>query len=999
MNITSSSIVYRFFTTFLFFTLAYAFSIGGACAETDNVVPELSTNATDADSPIWDGYPSSSASTQDGEGYEKPIATIVPSTKNVIQGDIVYFRLQYENAGSSFYWIMEDQRSADRALRVDTSKLKLGKYRVRVSVTNKARQQASSQVFFEVLANANNTATTKPQETPVAPIDYQGNTNDTPSQPISDNSDKASSVENIESTEDNEDDQKEDDTFNSITIEPTTISLDQGEIASFKSSTTLSNAYDFRWRFGTQLADLDKFQVSTKDVIPGTYKVYLTITNKAGKKTNVSAQLIVRDPDVEKTTVPDLIGKTLEDVDDELKAVELVQGKIEEKEVTENQGKIIKQLPKAGTEVNVNSKVYLVVGVGVEIEVIDVVGKDIEAAKTLLDKRSFSVAIEKKIANEEEEEVVLSQSPKAGTTLKQGETITLVIAEKEVITKVEPSIPVTVTIKTTTPSVEQGANVEFNAEIKNAIKDEDYNYQWTFGKQTSNKKTFVVQTDQLALGKHTIKVHISDNKDNDASNETALEIRAKRLLVPTLTGLSLGEAQSLIKKTGLLLGTIKEQQGDVKKATIKKQSPASGDSVSVDQRINLVVVIPKKVDPVRVDIRFDKTTGKIGEAIVLTTKVTTKTKLNDLHYIYSINNAKKASVDARFTWLPEAEGAYTIFVTAYNEEGAVAKSEPYVIDVDTGWEKPVAKLLPENAVIKQGDSIMFTSNSTYDLNSTLQYEWISSSGHSGSEKMFSIDATDVNAGEYDITLTITDDNKNQSTATAQLVIQEVLESPDNTTNKEKDVVQFSADSKSTEKPTVILNTSRKIVQVGQKIQFNMQVDPQATDILYYYQLGDRKRRQWMKTSAFEHQYDSFGSYSVRAVIKQNGKVYYSDSVTIWVWSSWLLSLVGGLGLFLFIVIWWWTRRIHSDDGDYSNELLHEKDNANKKHTKTKKIETLEEQIPLPQPVGKHDIITEKREREQDSVKLVLIKGITQFILGILLSFVILYIILKLMGLV
>ena len=976
----------------------------------NGVVLELPTSNNEK-TPIWDGYDiKSSASTDktvNREGYEKPIAIIVPSAKNVIQGDIIYFRLQYENAGASFYWIMEDQRSSDRALRIDTSSLTLGKHRVRVSVTNKARQQASSQAFFEVIAksadrSSPSEAVGKTQQDQNTPVDYQGNAiESTVNHP-----DKDSPV--VISEEMNDTD---------IAIIPRILSVDQGEIASFESSTPLSDDHEFHWRFGTQLADLNVFKVSTKDVIPGTYKVYLRVMSKEGNEKNITAQLIVKDPDIDKTNVPNLIGKNIEEADDELKAVELVKGIVEEKEVDENknQGKIIAQFPEAGTEVNINNKVYLVVGISATVDVPNVIGKSIDDARNILNKSSFKIIIEKKVADEKEG-LVLAQSPTAGAALKQGERVKLVIAEAAAIEEEEEEeekeaeevknpLVLDVAIKTTASLVEQGTEVVFNAVLKNIVDDESYTYLWEFGIQKSTKRQFVVKTDELALGEHTIKLHVKDNKDKTITRETRLEIRAKRLLVPTLTNLSLEEARKVIKKAGLLLGTIKKQQGDVEKTTVKEQSPAFGEYINRDQRINLVVTVPEEAketeinNPARVDISFDKTSGKAGEAIVFTTKVTSKTTLSDIHYVYSINNVKKASVDTRFIWTPEVEGTYTISVTAYNEDGAIAKSESYMLDIGTGWEKPIAKILPIKTELKQGDKVEFISNSTYDLNSTLLYEWISSSGHSGNKKGFTIDTTRLDAGGYDVTLTITDDKGNQSTATAHFMLQEVLESTNNTSNadkpsKETDIIQFSAKSKGKEKLTIILNTSRRIAQIGQKIQFNMQIKPQASpEALYYYQLGDKKRRQWMNTANFEHHYNSFGSYSVRAVVKQNGEVYYSDSVTIWIWSIWLLGFIGGTGFFLFTLIWWWTKRSYSNDmNSYNRESFYEENN---------KTRAIEEQVPLPQAQGKHDtaydIVTEKRE--QNSVKSVLIKGIVQFILGILLSFIILYIILKLMGLV
>lgn len=994
MKITFSSIIYSaysLFTTGLFFILINSISVESVFAETDNIVPELSEKSTSKDAPLWNGYqfqPSVESRESDkNEGYKKPIATIVPSAKNVTQGDIIYFRLEYENAGASYYWIMGNQRSADRALKVDSSTLKPGKHRVRVTVTNKARQQASSQAFFEVLAKANSLSSNSEPEnnsekSPVEAIEYQG---------TKDNDNEATEVENT----------------TNITITPTIISLDQGESASFKSNVDSADDYEFRWRFGTQLSDLEAFQISTKDVMPGTYKVFLQVTDKKGKAIDLIAQLIVRDPETDKTRVPNLVGKDIENIADELKAAKLIKGKIDKKNVTENSGKIISQFPDADTEVNINTKIYLVVGVSDDIEMPDVMGKNIDEAKEILSKNSLNITIEKKITDEEEEGQVLSQLPSAGTEVEQGESVKLVVAEvaeKEAIkdkdtelTATEDTIsannPLEVEIETTTLSAEQGTDVIFNAVIKNTAEDEDYSYVWGFGTKKGSGTQFTVKTDELALGEHTVRLQVKNSKNQEANSKVMLNIRVKRLLMPMLENLSLQEAQKTIKEAGLLLGAVEKQQGVVKKAFIKQQSPAFGEYVRPDQPINLVLVIPEKDKnaPVRVDINFDKMSGKAGEPIIFTTKVITKASLSDIHYVYNINNVKKASVDARFTWIPEVEDTYTISVTAYNEGGAIAKSEPYIVNIDTGWEKPIAKLIPEEIEVKQGDKVEFLSRSTYDLNSTLSYEWISSSGHSDNNKAFSIDTVDTNAGAYDVTLTITDDKGNQSTATAKLTIQEILEATQNTNvenaQKEQGIVQFSTDNKAKEKPTVVLSTSRRIAKIGQAIQFNMEVspkNPKATKVLYYYQLGDKRRRQWMETSAFEHQYNSFGSYSVRAVIKQDGDVYYSDSVTVWVWSPWLLGIAGGLGL-LFILIGWWTKRTDKDD---DIEVLYQE-----KLNRT----GLEEQIPLSQAAGKDDIVTEKRE--QDSVKSVLIKGIIQFALGILLSFVILYIILKLMGLV
>ena len=991
----------RFFTISSLLILINIFSINALIAAPGDsaMIPEVpSGGVTGNNSPVWNGYKTPSnnqqqASPRPNTGFASPPPTklkakIIPSAQSVTQGESIIFRLEDENPGAHYYWLLGDQKSTDRSFKVDTSNLAPGKHRVRVSVTNKAKDQANSQAFFEVRGST--------EKEP--PVDDQGN-------PLED--------ENGRPLQNNQEASETDNKI--VSIEPSTLSINQGEIAHFKANIQGSSGYQLRWRFGTQLADMDQFQVSTQDVTPGSYRVYLRATANNGETSSSIATLIIKDPEAKTTKVPDLIGKPSGNVEELLKEAQLEKGSVEQKEVEENAGQVIEQSPEAGTEVNIDTKVNIIIGIGAKVDVPDVTGKAIEEAKSILKNTSLSIGSIEEKESEEEGGNVLSQDPEPSAKLKQGEPVNLVISikkatsdtedtdtdtdnseeadTKETDTKVpsekseEADNDLDISIQPPQSVIEQGANIQFTAMVANIEEGADVEYAWSFGSQTSNTRQFEVSTRDLAVGNHNIKLKVTDNKGRTSSIESVLEVTAKSLLVPALTDMSLEDARKELKQSGLQLGTVEKQQGDVEQETITEQSPGPGQRVNSDQRVDLILVVPKpgQNNQIRVDVAFDKTSGKAGEPIVFTTKITPEGDMNNVHYVYSINDAKKANVNSSYTWTPEIEDTYTVSVTAYNDDGILAKSESYILDITAGWETPIAKLLPKKIELNQGEKAEFVSNSTYDLNSTLKYEWISSTGHSGSKKTFAFDTTEVAAGNYDITLTVTDDKSNQSTATANLILQEsgtAASTNKGTTSPE--VVEFTNANKGQggNKPQILLNVSRRLVQTGQNIKFNMQVKPTASaDTLYYYQLGDKKRRQWLKTSNYEHEYNGFGSYSVRAVVKQGEQTYFSKPVTIWVWSPLLLGLIGGIGSLLLGLMWWWTKRIHTKS----------------KHTSSYG-EVVEEQVSLPKrQYDKNDIITEKRPT--NTVASVLIKGIIQFILGVLLSLVILFLFLKLIGLV
>lgn len=137
--------------------------------------------------------------------------------------------------------------------------------------------------------------------------------------------------------------------------------------------------------------------------------------------------------------VPNVEGKTLSQAQ---KIAEEKGLKVEvEEEVfsdTVASGHIIEQNPPAGRRVRKDSTIKVVVSKGREIvEVPDVVGQSIEDATFLLAKKGLEVGKkEYKYSDKVEENVIISQDPKAGKKARKGTAVNLVISKGVSMVKV-----------------------------------------------------------------------------------------------------------------------------------------------------------------------------------------------------------------------------------------------------------------------------------------------------------------------------------------------------------------------------------------------------------------------------------------------------------------------------------------------------------------------------------------------------------------------------------
>jgi len=123
--------------------------------------------------------------------------------------------------------------------------------------------------------------------------------------------------------------------------------------------------------------------------------------------------------------VPDLVGKQA-DVARKLLEKAGLQVSIELKYSSEPKGVVLNQAVKAGTRVDEGSLVELVVAKPLP-RVTNVVSKNRKQATQLLKKQGFVVVVHLQDSTTQPDGLVLSQSPAAGTELRPGRKVTLLV--------------------------------------------------------------------------------------------------------------------------------------------------------------------------------------------------------------------------------------------------------------------------------------------------------------------------------------------------------------------------------------------------------------------------------------------------------------------------------------------------------------------------------------------------------------------------------------------
>jgi serine/threonine-protein kinase len=131
------------------------------------------------------------------------------------------------------------------------------------------------------------------------------------------------------------------------------------------------------------------------------------------------------------TTVPTVVGETLQQAKSSIQIANLKVGKVVHQTSTQYaKGQVIDTSPTAGQQPPVGTRVTIFVSSGPpSVQVPDVTGEDEGQAKSTLQSRGFNVTTTFQVSTTDTPGTVLSQNPAGGKSAATGATVTLVVAK------------------------------------------------------------------------------------------------------------------------------------------------------------------------------------------------------------------------------------------------------------------------------------------------------------------------------------------------------------------------------------------------------------------------------------------------------------------------------------------------------------------------------------------------------------------------------------------
>jgi len=261
------------------------------------------------------------------------------------------------------------------------------------------------------------------------------------------------------------------------------------------------------------------------------------------------------------TPVPSFVDQTLQQaqqtaVNGDLKVA------VAEKKPCENTaaGKVCSQDPAAGTSVDKNTTVKLVISTGApKVAVPSVLGKNVDEATKLLegDQYGFTVKTKTQISTEDEG-TVLEQDPQLGAEVEKGSTITLTVAK--------PAEKETVPDVSGLSCDDAKSRIEQNNLKAGNCSDVDTQDQNQVGKVVSTNPGIGQQVDKGT----TINIQVG---------------KATQVQVPqNLTSLSLRDAKQALANLGLQVNVIGSQDDN---ARVFNSNPGPGSNVQPGSTVTL----------------------------------------------------------------------------------------------------------------------------------------------------------------------------------------------------------------------------------------------------------------------------------------------------------------------------------------------------------------------------------------------------------------------------
>jgi beta-lactam-binding protein with PASTA domain len=130
-------------------------------------------------------------------------------------------------------------------------------------------------------------------------------------------------------------------------------------------------------------------------------------------------------------SVPNIIGKTVDEAENSLKQNNLQLGKTQEEEsIKVKAGRIIKQKPSAGKDVEKGSKIEVVIAKQTMAKTPDLTGMEVEKAIDILGKNRMALGDIKTEYSDASPGKIIGQNPSAGLEVSPSTTVNIVVAKE-----------------------------------------------------------------------------------------------------------------------------------------------------------------------------------------------------------------------------------------------------------------------------------------------------------------------------------------------------------------------------------------------------------------------------------------------------------------------------------------------------------------------------------------------------------------------------------------
>ena len=269
--------------------------------------------------------------------------------------------------------------------------------------------------------------------------------------------------------------------------------------------------------------------------------------------------------ELERVTVPNLVGRGGTDVDRLLARAELLRGQILREESRQPEGTVVSQEPAANTRVPIETAVDLVVAVPVTALVPNLVGRGGANAGRLLVDAELRRGRVRREESRQLEGTVLSQSPAASERVAIDTAVNLVVAT-----------PVTVLV----PDL---VGQDMTA-VDTRLRDTELRRGRTTTAESREVEGTVLSHEPAANRRVAVETEV------DLIVATPVTV-----LVPDLVGLDEPAVDALLRNTELMRGTIEREESRQPVGTVLTQEPAAGRRVVIDTPVAFALAVPLTV--------------------------------------------------------------------------------------------------------------------------------------------------------------------------------------------------------------------------------------------------------------------------------------------------------------------------------------------------------------------------------------------------------------------